>query len=317
MKAHIYDGVYRGTNFTCAAFENAKEFLNIFYEKQGICQMLWQQGAVYYSAKIQDIKAKSVADFSATNIEQSFFEVGSIIKHVWRPGLCLDIEKALGIDKGEQQRAIKNLRILAERLNDILMYIEPETYALNCYSHKTRELLILACTEVESFWQFYLREANAVRARPTTNDYVKLHNALFLDDYTISLNSHPFVISYKPFEGWSPNSPTKSLDWYSAYNEAKHDMYTNFSKATLEHCIKAVMAVISLFCVRYSPYSIVEERGISAKTVAELFTIEVKATAKNTIYIPALQSYEMASGIFSAPLASGFETFWKSVPLQL
>lgn len=317
MKAYIYDGIHNGTSFICAAFQNTKEFVNIFYEKQGIYQILLHQGEVYYDAKMQDIKAKVIADFSATNIEQSFFEVGNIIKHVWRPGLCVDIEKALEVDKGEQQRAIKSLKILTERLDDILMYIEPDSTSLQSYGHKTRELLILACTEVESFWQFYLKQANIVKPRPTTNDYVKLHHGLFLEDYKLSLNSYPFIVSYKPFAGWDINRPTQSLDWYDAYNETKHDMYTNFSKATLEKCIKAVMAAITLFCVRYSPYSITEERGISAKTVAELFTIEVIPTSKNTIYIPAIKSIQMASGAFSAPLASGFETFWSSTPLQL
>jgi hypothetical protein len=40
-----------------------------------------------------------------------------------------------------------------------LLYVEPTEELLNAFGHKTRQLLILACTEVETYWKYYLDKA--------------------------------------------------------------------------------------------------------------------------------------------------------------
>ena len=317
MNAIIYEGTWQHKQFICSAFENRKEFVNILHEPSGIFQQYWQQGQVIYSSKTGNVAAKAQADFEAKNLHVSHFKVGHVVQHVWRPGLCIDIPEALDIQEDDQNRTQKSIRILVDKLNDILLYIEPDQNALKIHGHKIRELLILSCTEVESFWQSYLRLAGNAIHRPSTNDYVKLKTPLSLADYKVILKSHPFTVSYKPFFDWDLNNPTTSLDWYSAYNQTKHDKNINFSKATLEHCIKAIMATIVMYCVRYSPYGIISGDGISAKIIAEIFSVELEPISIATFYIPAIESVQMASGAFSAPLASKFESPWEIDPFCL
>ena len=210
-------------DFIGAAFENNTEFVNIVFNTFDIYHMYWGQGDVDYDRKTGNITDKIVSRYSSTNIETSKYDIGTIIKKVWRPGLNIDVKKALEIDDGEMQRGLKSLKILSDRLNDILLFIEPDTYALQCHGHKIRELLILACTEVESLWKTYLDIAGQSKDRATTVNYVKLNNALYLFEYKLTLKAYPFNISYKPFDGWNASSPTQTLPWYNAYNETKHD----------------------------------------------------------------------------------------------
>lgn len=59
------------------------------------------------------------------------------------------------------------------------------------------ELLILACTEIENYWQQYLALANLPPPPTgfTTNHYVKLHVPLRLGEYQIDLPRYRDVAS--------------------------------------------------------------------------------------------------------------------------
>src|SRR5690606_5022655 len=118
----------------------------------------------------------------ATNKELMQTAPGEVVSGVWRPGLYFkrEIHQALAIDEYTQRSAEQSLRVLIEKLDEILLYIEPSQIGLRSYGHKCRELLILACTEVESLWAQYMRLANITPAGRTfsTNDYVKLLNPL-------------------------------------------------------------------------------------------------------------------------------------------
>ena len=84
------------------------------------------------------------------------------VNKVWRPGLLGFNEtiQGLNIDKREQRDSMQSLRMLLDKLDDILLYVEPYSGGINVFSHKTRELLILACTEVENSWTTYFRETS-------------------------------------------------------------------------------------------------------------------------------------------------------------
>jgi hypothetical protein len=92
------------------------------------------------------------------------------------------------------------LLLLIQRLNELLLFVEPDVATLSTFSHKARELLLLACTECENYWQDYLRDANALPLNGrlfTTNDYVKLLGPLHLAEFEILMHgialSPPFV----------------------------------------------------------------------------------------------------------------------------
>lgn len=313
MKAYLYKVIKNNKNYICSKFDNSCERVTIYHEDGNIFQQYWQQGSILYDKK-------SLIDISETIPPEaiiSTYNVGDVVNHVWRPGLCLNIQNALDIDNGEKARAKRELKIIIEKLHEILMYVEPSKQCLDTYGHKIRELLILACTECEYYWSSYIRLSGNTNNKLTTNDFVKLKDKLFLEEYLVKFSNYPTIITFQPFAGWNAQRPTNSLKWYDGYNKTKHDKMKFFNMAKLEYCLNAISAIIIMFCIRYSPYALTEEQDICSKLINEYFSIELHNPSLNTFYIPYLKSVQMASGAFSAPLASKFEKEWNIIPFSL
>lgn len=233
-------------------------------------------------------------NFGAANRVASILDVGQTVTGVWRPGILTseDILTGLRTSESDQHHALQAIRLLLERLDELFLYIEPTTTSLPTYSHKTRELLILASTEVENAWARYLSDG-AVQpqagARFTTNDYVRLHPKLHLAEYRLSLKAYPAVPASRPFHGWASANPTQSLPWYHAYNQTKHDRQAHFDKATLGHCIDAVAASLILFATRFSPYPLLNGGGTASTLFNQLFRLELVEPRVETFYVPMIQ----------------------------
>jgi hypothetical protein len=142
-------------------------------------------------------------------------------------------------ERASLQGQLASLRQLLER---IFRYVHPEGPNLESYGHETRNLLILACTEVEASFQAILNANGYPKTRLTTTDYVLLKDAMKLDAYGFGLPSYPWLSTIKPFESWSSSAPTQSLFWYNAYNNVKHNREDHFSEATLTAAVNAVCA---------------------------------------------------------------------------
>ncbi|HGE2360445.1 TPA: hypothetical protein ACGJRP_003481 [Pseudomonas aeruginosa] len=104
-------------------------------------------------------------------------------------------------------RAYQNIQA---SLDQLFNYIEPSIANLSAYGHKIRELLILACTEVECLLvKTLLENGYQQRDRYSTNDYVKLKSILGLDRFEVKLTQYPSLKAFKPFHGWDDGNPTK------------------------------------------------------------------------------------------------------------
>jgi hypothetical protein len=152
-------------------------------------------------------------------------------------------------------RSTGQLDTFIEELDQICRVVHPESANLQTYGHATRNILILACTEVEAHWKSVL-EANGYmgmrqEGRFDTSDYVKLLDAMRLDQYVVNLNPYPWLAPVVPFIGWDNSSPTKSIPWYGAYNHVKHDREAYFAEATLDRALSAVSACFVMLCAQY------------------------------------------------------------------
>jgi hypothetical protein len=157
----------------------------------------------------------------------------------------IKFEKQISISKGQ-------LVSLVNRLEDIFQTIHPCDETFPAYGHEIRNLLILACTEVEAQWKGILDTHDyTVNSKHTTNDYVKLKSALRLDEYSVTLPFYPWLPKAHPFKEWRDSNPTQSLEWYSAYHQIKHDREENFDKAQLKHAINAVCACYIMLFAQY------------------------------------------------------------------
>ncbi|EHQ28083.1 hypothetical protein [Mucilaginibacter paludis] len=233
--------------------------------------------------------------FGAQHIKPMLSEPGVVNKCVWRPGLFFqdDTFKAFNFTAKEMRLSSQSIKLLIERLDELFVYIEPNQSSFGTYSHKTRELLILASTEVENFWNVYMSLSSVPKQNGrtyTTNDYVKLAQHLHLKEYKFALQAYEGIAPIIPFSNWDSLSPTKSLDWYDSYNKTKHDRNSNFSEATLLNCIKAVVANLVMFSVMYSPHALYDQSNTFSSLVNQHFELELINMDPTKFYLPLIDT---------------------------
>jgi hypothetical protein len=270
------------------AYETDTHFVHVFGSDRG----LWvvSIGLTVTQSKSGTLQEWAERTFGAQDIVALTHPPGHATKGVWRPGLYFDneIQVALQFSEQDVRLAEQNLLLLIQRLDELLHFIEPTPASLAAYSHKSRELLILACTEVENYWKNFLCLAysSAPSRGFTTNDYVELKQRLFLAEYAVRMPRYESIGPRLPFEAWSPESPTKSLVWYDAYNKTKHDRTNHFNAATLENCILAVMANVVLFSVRFGPFRLYNGAGTLPAYFNQLLSLELRSCEPTSFYVP-------------------------------
>jgi hypothetical protein len=195
--------------------------------------------------------------FDAEHIQTMSLLPGQCFKLLWRPGIDSrdDIMKYLVSDSSVISEAGVALSLLLSRFDDVAQFIQPDARNLSVFSHQLRELLILACTEVETSLRGVLatsKKSITHETRLTTNDFYRVCDPLFLREYSLELRHYPSLPKIRPFLEWDERKPTKSLGWYDAYNAVKHDRANALHLATMKHCIEALAAASAVYCSQYS-----------------------------------------------------------------
>jgi hypothetical protein len=155
------------------------------------------------------------------------------------------------VDSSAMTQSFVALKLLLSKMQDVFETVEAAELNLQTYGHKIRELLLLAAMEVEASWTAVLRTNGYIEQRPTTKDYVKLLAPMLLDSFGLTLVSYPGFPQFSPFRGWTVEAPTRSLDWYDAYNRTKHNREEFLGAATLERAVHAVGAATVMFYAQF------------------------------------------------------------------
>lgn len=249
---------------------------------------------------IHDIPDILVNYYETNPVNTREIEIGKAYFNIWKPGLnSPSIPEQLGYNAIQKNRAKRDLSILVQKLQEILLYVEPTNEGLSSYSHKTRELLLLASTEVENCLRQYISDCNSDRAK--TNDYVNILDKVDLKKYKITFNGYSEVFSCKPFGLWKKEQPTQSIAWYEAYNKTKHNKDKYFNLATLENVLYAVAACVVMFCIRYSPQAIYSENDFYSNLIRNFIEVSILDISETDIYIPKITGQRGYSGAFSVP----------------
>lgn len=185
----------------------------------------------------------------------------------------------------QDMRAYQNIQ---SSVDNLFNFIEPVELNLKTYGHKIRELLILACTEVEYLLLKVLTE-NGYRekGRYSTHDYVYCRDVLKLNQYEVGLTQYSNLGIFTPFKGWTESSPTTSIPWYDAYNQVKHNRSDNIANANLEHLLNAVSAIHILLEAQYS--NVIFENIFRSKDSSLFKTLKKPVWSLNEITAPILE----------------------------
>ena len=180
---------------------------------------------------------------------RSRFEPGTFYQRMWRPHECPGPADRMSV-RLARVSTIRHSRILSGRFRELMNYIEPDRAHDEVCSHEVRQLLLLACMEVESAWRSVLVANGADKdARLTRWDYVRLGPAMRLGDWLVRLSAHPEYGAVAPFRDWTPRTPT--LGWYDAYNDTKHDREGALQRATFGDLVNAMAAVFVMTVAQF------------------------------------------------------------------
>ena len=291
MKRKVYFA--RKDDFGIIAYENAKE-QNVFL----------QIAAVEYAPQIYNVLICDKANYNIekiiTNafeysiIKREYIDIGWKYKHIWKPFMNVKLQGELDFTQSELFHAKRDLSILIQKLQEILLYVEPSEEGLQAYSHKMRELLFLACSDLESTFKKYNFKKNE-----RMNDYIEILKYVDLTKYKISLVGYANPCSCSPFENWNKEKASTSLKWYDAYNKIKHDREKNFHLATLESCVSAVSANLIMFAIRYAPSFLYNENDVCSNLARS--SLEYKIEKSSDFYIPIVEGKRSYSGCYDMP----------------
>jgi hypothetical protein len=150
---------------------------------------------------------------------------------------------------------LNQLAVLIQMLDEVFRSVHPSLKNLNAFGHNIKNVLILACIEVESnLKSIYKEHAQNAKRNYSTSDYIKLKPILHLNKYSLRLPLYPDFGSVSPFKKWSEKrGATKSLFWYNDYNPVKHNSETHLNRATLNAAVNAVAAVAILIQAQFGP----------------------------------------------------------------
>ncbi|QEL56743.1 hypothetical protein [Chromobacterium paludis] len=256
-----------------------------------------------------DIKHAAVTKFGVIindehmrKIYKSKLSCGRYFRRVWR-GIFRPMNPNLNYNPIHSHRiyqsAYTNSLVASESLflslREIFKNIEPSTNNLNTYSHKIRELLILACTEIEASWKAVLIENSSKKeSRYKTNHYFKTKDLLKLDKWSVHLKDYEHLGVLTPFKDWNETNPTRSLEWYDSYNAVKHDREGEFERANLKNLLNAMAAMHILLCAQWGPqtfhllyenrYSPFHTNSIPDFSLADLYVADTTETFQAIMY---------------------------------
>lgn len=149
------------------------------------------------------------------------------------------------------KRFLQSFEILKRDLQHIFEFIEPCTDNYSTYSQRTFELLLRACTEIETNCKQILR----VNSHPVNNSnilrFADLDGPMKLSEYIVCCPAIDFP-DFSPFRSFvHTDRNQRSPSWYRAYNEAKHDRANSFSSAHLKNVIESIGAVYVILSAQY------------------------------------------------------------------
>jgi hypothetical protein len=117
--------------------------------------------------------------FGAADIRQTTFQPGQCFQRLWRPGIdgLKSAELILAPSAAALTQAAISISLLLERLAALSQYVDLDERNLGVFSQQLRELLLLACIDVEVSFRaiFSLSVPNTTEdSRLTTGDYVRI-----------------------------------------------------------------------------------------------------------------------------------------------
>ena len=148
--------------------------------------------------------------------------------------------------------ARSQLAALTRGLDLICQTVHPHEKTFDSYGHTIRNLLILACAEVETHWRGILVANDFKKRQYRTTDYVKLQGGHETRRIRLAISFFSLARSCSSIrEMGNLDNTTQDLGWYDAYNHIKHNREEKFHMASLRHAFEAVGACVIMMVAQF------------------------------------------------------------------
>lgn len=150
----------------------------------------------------------------------------------------------------EYSNQLRQLEIILDDIAEVFKVVAPHRNQFSVYGHAIRNIIILACTELDARMQSILisNEIKSNGAYFEMLDYFKLKEALKLDEYELSFCRYGDLGTFLPFSTWKSD---EQLTWYKSYNHIKHNREKHFAEAKLFNAINSIVAYTIILIAQY------------------------------------------------------------------
>jgi hypothetical protein len=170
----------------------------------------------------------------------------------------------------ERTSLCRAYKMLEQDLEILFEYIEPCDANKLTHSHRTFELMLRASTEFEANCKGILLangysptkrdRSGAIMPRLSgewnITDYWRINRAIKLSEYKVLLKSwHPTPLQLQPFRDWQGVASYQRLNWYQAYNDAKHNRDTKFERSNFANTIEAIAGLLCVLFAQFNVYT--------------------------------------------------------------
>jgi hypothetical protein len=150
----------------------------------------------------------------------------------------------------EYSNQLRQLEIILDDIAEVFKVVAPHCKQFSVYGHAIRNIIILACTELDARMQSILvnNGVKPIGKHYEMKDYFKLKDVLKLDEFELSFHRYSDLGTFSPFSKWESD---EQLYWYQAYNHIKHNRERHFAEAKLFNAINALMAYAIILIAQY------------------------------------------------------------------
>lgn len=163
----------------------------------------------------------------------------------------------------EPEHYTRAFSIIQQDIFKTFEYIEPADKNETTYSFRIHELFMRVCIEIEANFKAILREniftpvfkkgTNKGKQRSeeywNINDFKVINKTHHLDEYSVEIPIWKGQNKIRrPFYDWKDD---KSLKWYQAFNNSKHDRVNKFQEANFKNLMDAFSGLFVLLSAQF------------------------------------------------------------------
>lgn len=138
--------------------------------------------------------------------------------------------------------------VLESKFLHILDYVELDESNYNTYSHEFAMLQQSIGAELDDFFKVYCG------FETSNNKNISDYANYILSEYPEIVNQKISLMGYDtfitPYAGWNVDEPSKSLFWWKAFTQVKHDRSLKYKEANLKNVLY-ILGALYILELRY------------------------------------------------------------------